>query len=133
MSKIADEHQSSHIDLQDEQTSLTNSSHLDIEILDDEGNYLDEDDELDEDKLTEIEPVKKSVLPIKTIATVGVLAALIGGISIATKQFKPASSMVGMEDMKGMSMEDMMKVDGAANGERVTFAMSIYTYAAFRG
>ena len=100
MSRSTDEHQNP-IEVEDEQTPV------ETETLDDD-NYDDEN-----------KPIKKSVLPIKTIATVGVLAALIGGISIATKQFKPASSMAGMEDMKGMSMEDMMKVDGAANATPV--------------
>ena len=100
MSRITDEHQNP-IEVEDEQTPV------ETETLDDD-NYDDEN-----------KPIKKSVLPIKTIATVGVLAALIGGISIVSNQFKPASSMAGMEDMKGMSMEDMMKVDGAANATPV--------------
>ncbi len=107
MSRNTDEHQSSHIKVEDEQIPI------ETETLDDDGDNLDDDD------LDETKPIKKSILPIKTVSTIAVLAALIGGISIAVKQFKPASSMAGMEDMKGMSMEDMMKVDGAANATPV--------------
>ncbi len=72
-----------------------------------------------DEELNEIKPVKNSVLSIKTVAALVALAALIGGISITVKQFKPASSMAGMDDMKGMSMEDMMRVNGAANATPV--------------
>ena len=61
MSRSTDEHQNP-IEVEDEQTPV------ETETLDDD-NYDDEN-----------KPIKKSVLPIKTIATVGVLAALIGGI-----------------------------------------------------
>lgn len=43
-----------------------------------------------------------------------------GGISMATNLLKPTSSLAGMEGMKGMSMEDMMRVDGSSNPTPVT-------------
>lgn len=75
--------------------------------------------------VTEVEgkSAKKSILSLKTFITLAVSAVLIGSISIVTNWLKPPSLMAGMEgmeDMKGMSMEDMMRVDGCANSTPVT-------------
>lgn len=75
--------------------------------------------------VTEVEgkSAKKSILSLKTFITLAVSAVLIGSISIVTNWLKPPSLMAGMEgmeDMKGMSMEDMMRVDGSANSTPVT-------------
>jgi len=69
---------------------------------------------------TENKLPKQPILFTKTIVSLGVLVVLIGGISIATNRLKPASVTEGMEDMKGMSMEDMMRVDGSFNPTPVT-------------
>ncbi|BAU15778.1 hypothetical protein LEP3755_63430 (plasmid) [Leptolyngbya sp. NIES-3755] len=58
-----------------------------------------------------------SIFSSKTVFSIGVFAILIGGVSVATSLLKPASSMAGME---GMSMDDMMRVDGSANPTPVT-------------
>ena len=60
---------------------------------------------------------RTSIFSAKTALTIGVFAILMGGISVATSVLKPASSMAGME---GMSMDDMMRVDGSANSTPVT-------------
>ena len=108
MSKITDEDKNSRIKAENEQTPLSDLSPVEAETPDQVSNH-------DNATLTKIKQNKKSVLSVKTVITLAVLAALIGGISIITKQFKPSSSMAGMEDMKGMSMEDMMRVDGSSN------------------
>ncbi|NMF61678.1 efflux RND transporter periplasmic adaptor subunit (plasmid) [Brasilonema octagenarum UFV-E1] len=108
MSGTTDEHQNSRIKPENEQTPLAPLSPLEEGTPDQVSNN-------DNATLIEIKPVKKLILSVKTVMTLAVLAALIGGISIVTKQFKPSSSMAGMEDMKGMSMEDMMRVDGSSN------------------
>lgn len=63
---------------------------------------------------------KGSILSAKTALAVGVLAILTGGTLAATTLFKPASLMTDMQGMEGMSMEDMMRVDGSANAMPVT-------------
>ncbi|MEA5625203.1 efflux RND transporter periplasmic adaptor subunit [Nostoc sp. UHCC 0251] len=108
MSGITDEDKNSRIKAENEQTPLSDLSPVEAETPDQVSNH-------DNATLIEIKPIKKSVLSVKTVITLAVLAVLIGGISIITKQFKPSSSMAGMEDMKGMSMEDMMRVDGSSN------------------
>jgi RND family efflux transporter MFP subunit len=108
MSGITDKDKNSRIKAENEQTSLSDLSPIEAETPEQVSNH-------DNATLIEIKPSKKSVLSVKTVITLAVLAALIGGISIITKQFKPSSSMAGMEDMKGMSMEDMMRVDGSSN------------------
>ncbi|WP_017655324.1 efflux RND transporter periplasmic adaptor subunit [Fortiea contorta] len=108
MSGITDEDKNSRIKAENEQTPLSDLSPVEVETPDQVSNH-------DNANLVEIKPNKKSILSVKTVITLVFLAALIGGISIITKQFKPSSSMAGMEDMKGMSMEDMMRVDGSSN------------------
>lgn len=58
----------------------------------------------------------------KTILGIGVFVLLTGSILTVTSQFKPASSMVGMEghDHGNMSHDDMMQVDGSFNPTPVT-------------
>ncbi|MBC7879900.1 MAG: efflux RND transporter periplasmic adaptor subunit [Anaerolineae bacterium] len=51
----------------------------------------------------------------KTALALGVFGTLAGSILILTNLFKPTSVMDGMQGMEGMSMEEMMQVDGAAN------------------
>jgi multidrug efflux pump subunit AcrA (membrane-fusion protein) len=63
---------------------------------------------------------KGSILSTKTALAAGVLAILMGSILTATTLFKPASLMADMQGMEGMSMEDMMRVDGSANAMPVT-------------
>lgn len=105
MSRITDDNHHSPIKADSEQTSVTPLSPLEKETSDQSSS--------DEDvTLIETERVKKSIPIVKTVITLAVFAVLIGGISIITKQFKPPSSMAGME---GMSMEDMMRVDGSSN------------------
>ncbi|PHJ67321.1 RND transporter [Nostoc linckia z18] len=108
MSGTTDEDKNSRIKAENEQIPLSDLSPLEAETPDRVSNH-------DNANLVEIKPLKKSILSVKTGITLAVFVALIGGISIVTKQFKPSSSMAGMEDMKGMSMEDMMRVDGSSN------------------
>jgi len=112
MSGTTDEHQNSHRKAENEEQKLALLSSLEKETSKQFSNNNDT-------TLVEIKPIKKSILSVKMVITFAVLAALIGGISILTKQFKPSSSMAGMEDMKGMSMEDMMRVDGSSNATPV--------------
>jgi RND family efflux transporter MFP subunit len=121
MSEHTDEHQYpktstlSSIQLADEEISLIPLSQIDADSdeLNIDADEEDSDDpDLDDTDEAAPQPAKKSILLIKTVAICAVLGAVIGGISIAVKQFKPPSSMAGME---GMPMEDMMRVDGAAN------------------
>jgi multidrug efflux pump subunit AcrA (membrane-fusion protein) len=58
---------------------------------------------------------KGSFFGSKTALALGVFGTLAGTILILTNLFKPASVMDGMQGMEGMSMEEMMRVDGAAN------------------
>ncbi|QLE46282.1 efflux RND transporter periplasmic adaptor subunit (plasmid) [Nostoc sp. C052] len=108
MSGITGEDKNSRIKAENEQTPLSDLSPVEAETPDQVSNH-------DNANLLEIKPIKKSVLSVKTGIILAVFVALIGTISILTKQFKPSSSMAGMEDMKGMSMEDMMRVDGSSN------------------
>jgi multidrug efflux pump subunit AcrA (membrane-fusion protein) len=108
MSGTTDEDKNSRIKAENEQIPLSDLSPVEAETPDRVSNH-------DNANLVEIKPIKKSILSVKTGITLAVFVALIGGISIVTKQFKPSSSMAGMEDMKGMSMEDMMRVDGSSN------------------
>lgn len=61
-----------------------------------------------------------SILTAKNGLALGIFAILMGGILAATNLFKPASLMANMQGMEGMSMEDMMRVDGSANAMPVT-------------
>lgn len=65
---------------------------------------------------------RSSLRPGKTILGIGVFVLLTGGILTVTNQFKPASSMAGMEghDMSNMSHDEMMQVDGSFNPTPVT-------------
>ncbi|MBW4559284.1 MAG: efflux RND transporter periplasmic adaptor subunit [Trichormus sp. ATA11-4-KO1] len=108
MSGTTDEDKNSRIKAENEQIPLSGFSSLEAETTNQVSNH-------DNATLVEIKPTKKSILSVKTVITLAVVAALISGISILTKQFKPSSSMAGMEDMKGMSMEDMMRVNGSSN------------------
>jgi len=108
MSETTNEHQHSLLKAEAEQTDVTPISPFVRGEIDDGSNHEDV-------ALLNLQPVKKSILLIKTVITLSVLAVLLGSISIITKQFKPASSMVGMKGMEGMPMEEMMRVDGASN------------------
>jgi multidrug efflux pump subunit AcrA (membrane-fusion protein) len=63
---------------------------------------------------------KGSRLSSKNVLALGVFAVFIGGTLTVTSLFKPSSSMGNMEGMEGMSMEEMMRVDGSSNPIPVT-------------
>lgn len=104
MSTTADEHQHPHPSPIKEEEGQTS-----VAPLSQEGSNNDDATGLD------IKPTKKSISFVKTALTLGIFAVLLGGISLVTHRLKPPSQMAGMEGMKGMSMEDMMRVDGSAN------------------
>ncbi len=56
----------------------------------------------------------------KNVVALGVFAVFIGGTLTVTSLFKPSSSMANMQGMEGMSMEEMMRVDGSSNPIPVT-------------
>ena len=79
---------------------------------------LTEIEALDQDST---QPAKTgSILTAKNALALGIFAILMGGTLAATNLFKPASLMADMKGMEGMSMEDMMRVDGTANAMPVT-------------
>lgn len=62
----------------------------------------------------------RSLFSSKNALALGVFAVLIGGTLAVTNLIKPVSSMGNMEGMEGMSMEEMMRVDGSSNPMPVT-------------
>ena len=53
----------------------------------------------------------------------GIFASLVGSILAVTNLFKPASIMDSAPEMAGMSMDEMMRVDGSANATPVNVEM----------
>lgn len=63
---------------------------------------------------------KESFFSSKIALALGVFGILSGSILAVTNFFKPASVMDNMQGMEGISMDEMMRVDGSANPIPVT-------------
>lgn len=66
------------------------------------------------------QPTKGALFSSKNALALGVFALLVGGTLTGTSLVRPSSSMANMEGMEGMSMEEMMRVDGSSNPMPVT-------------
>lgn len=65
------------------------------------------------------QPAKRSFFSSKNTLALGVFAVLAGSTLAVTSLVRPPS-MMSMEGMEGMSMEEMMRVDGSSNPMPVT-------------